>query len=162
MYHSCHFLGCPHGRMARGGNGLPELSPGPATPNSSTSCGRATPETTLWPFQGWPACRAGGLQLSPTPLDTPRCTPMLLPPYHSAYLVLGGESEGVKNSPVFHGVSMDSLKCCYALPLYALRAATPETALWPFQGWLPTGRAACCFLANPLDTPCYAGLELRR
>jgi hypothetical protein len=32
--------------------------------------------TLLQPFQGWPAHRAGALQLSSTPLDTPRRTPM--------------------------------------------------------------------------------------
>jgi hypothetical protein len=35
-----------------------------------TPCGRATPEPTLWPFQGWPVRRAGGLRPSSTPLDT--------------------------------------------------------------------------------------------
>jgi hypothetical protein len=29
----------------------------------------------------------------------------------------------------------------HALPFYALQAATPVTALWLFQGWLPTGMA---------------------
>jgi hypothetical protein len=36
-----------------------------------------------------------------------------------------------------------------ALPFYALHAATPETAIWPFQGWLPTGRAACGHILPP-------------
>jgi hypothetical protein len=46
-------------------------------PYPSTPCGRATPETAIRPFQGWPARRAGGLQPSSTPLDTPRRTPMV-------------------------------------------------------------------------------------
>jgi hypothetical protein len=36
-----------HERMARGGHGLPKVSPGPAMPNPSKPCGRATPETAL-------------------------------------------------------------------------------------------------------------------
>jgi hypothetical protein len=62
----------PHRRMTRGGHGLPKVSPGPTMPEPSTPCGRATPETALWPVQGWPAHRAGGLQPSSTLLDTPR------------------------------------------------------------------------------------------
>jgi hypothetical protein len=65
-----------HKRMAWGGHGLPKVSCGPAMPNPSTPCGRATSETASWLFQGWPACRAGGLRPSSTPLDTPRRTPM--------------------------------------------------------------------------------------
>jgi hypothetical protein len=34
-----------HGRMARGGHGLPKVSLGPAMPHPSTPCERATPET---------------------------------------------------------------------------------------------------------------------
>jgi hypothetical protein len=43
-----------HGRTTRGGHGLPKVSLGPAMPDSSTPCERATPETacghllTLW------------------------------------------------------------------------------------------------------------------
>jgi hypothetical protein len=48
--------------MARGIHGLPKVSPRTALPNPSTPCGRATPETTLRPFLGWPAPRAGGLR----------------------------------------------------------------------------------------------------
>jgi hypothetical protein len=46
-------------RMARGIHGLPKVSPGPAMPNPPMPCGRATPETALWPFLGWLAPRAG-------------------------------------------------------------------------------------------------------
>jgi hypothetical protein len=60
-----------HRRMARGGHGLPKVLPGPAMINRSMPCGRASPETVLWPFQGWPAQRAGGLRLSFTLLGTP-------------------------------------------------------------------------------------------
>jgi hypothetical protein len=66
-----------HGRMARGGHGLLK-SPGPAMPDPSTPCRRATPEMAepLQPFQGWPARRMGSLRPSSTLLDTPRRTPM--------------------------------------------------------------------------------------
>jgi hypothetical protein len=66
-----------HGRMARGGYGLPKVSPGPAMLDPSTPCGQATPERALQPFQGWPARRAGGLRLSSTLLDTARRTAMV-------------------------------------------------------------------------------------
>jgi hypothetical protein len=52
-----------HGRMARGAHGLPKVSLGPAMPDPSTPCGRATRETgerrsaVFYPY-----------------LDTPRCT----------------------------------------------------------------------------------------
>jgi hypothetical protein len=42
------------GCMAWGGHGLLKVSPGLAMPDPSTPCGRAIPETALWPFQGWP------------------------------------------------------------------------------------------------------------
>jgi hypothetical protein len=44
-----------HGRMARGGHGLPKVATGPAMPNSFMTWGRATIETALQPFQGRPA-----------------------------------------------------------------------------------------------------------
>jgi hypothetical protein len=50
-------------------------------PYPSTPCGRATPETTLEPVQGWPARRAGGLQPSFTSLNTPCRTPMISAPW---------------------------------------------------------------------------------
>jgi hypothetical protein len=43
-----------HGRMTRGGHGLPKVLPGSTMPHPSTPCGRVTPETacvrllTLW------------------------------------------------------------------------------------------------------------------
>jgi hypothetical protein len=64
------------GRMARGVHRLPKVSPGPAMPDPSTSCGRAIPETALHPFHRWSSCRAGGLWPTSTPSDTPRTTPM--------------------------------------------------------------------------------------
>jgi hypothetical protein len=42
----------------------------------STPYWQVTPETALQAFQGWPTCRAGGLRLSSTPLNTPSCMPM--------------------------------------------------------------------------------------
>jgi hypothetical protein len=65
-----------HGRMARGGHGLPKVATGPAMPNSFMTWGRATIETALQPFQGWPAHRESGLQPSSTLFVTPRRTPM--------------------------------------------------------------------------------------
>jgi hypothetical protein len=50
---SCHWW--DHGRMTRGGHGPPKVSLGPAMLYPSTPCGRATPETALWPFQRRPA-----------------------------------------------------------------------------------------------------------
>jgi hypothetical protein len=65
-------------RMTRGGHGLSEVSPGPAMPDPSKPCGRATPETTLQLFQVWPAGQAGGLWPSSTPLDAVRpCSSIL-------------------------------------------------------------------------------------
>jgi len=51
-----------HGRTARGGHGLPKVSPGPAMPDPSMPCGRATPETALQQFRGRPAHRVGSLR----------------------------------------------------------------------------------------------------
>jgi hypothetical protein len=59
-------------RMARGIHGLTKVSLGPALPYPSMPCRRATPETALWMFLGWPAHRAGDLRPSSTPLDTPQ------------------------------------------------------------------------------------------
>jgi hypothetical protein len=39
-----------NGRMARGGRGLPKVSPGLTVPNLSTLYGQATPERALRPF----------------------------------------------------------------------------------------------------------------
>jgi hypothetical protein len=68
----------PLGRMARGGHGLPKVLLGPAMPFLSTPCSRTTLEMVLWPFQGWPTRRVGGLCPSSTPLDTSRRTPLEL------------------------------------------------------------------------------------
>jgi hypothetical protein len=57
--------------MARGGHGLPKVSPGPAMPYPSTPCGWTTPETALRLFQEWPARRAGGLRPSFYPFGHP-------------------------------------------------------------------------------------------
>jgi hypothetical protein len=65
-----------HRRMARGGHGLPKVSLGPTMPDPSTTCGRAIPEKGLQLFQLWPACLAGGLRPSSTPLGTSLRTPM--------------------------------------------------------------------------------------
>jgi hypothetical protein len=68
--------GIEHGRMARGGHGLPKVSPRPAIPYPSTPCGWAIPETAVRPVQGWSAQRLGGLRPSSTLLNTPHRTPM--------------------------------------------------------------------------------------
>jgi hypothetical protein len=57
--------------MARGGYGIPKVSPKPAMYNPSTPYERATPETALRPFQRWPHRRAGGLRPSSTPFGHP-------------------------------------------------------------------------------------------
>jgi hypothetical protein len=59
------------GAMARGGHGLPKVSPGPAMTDIYMPCSRA-----LRPFQGWPTQRADSLQPFSTLLDTPRRMPM--------------------------------------------------------------------------------------
>jgi hypothetical protein len=46
-------------------------------PDPSTPCGQATPKTALWPFLGWPPCRAGGPWLSSTPLNNLRRTDLI-------------------------------------------------------------------------------------
>jgi hypothetical protein len=57
-----------HERMARGGHGLPKVSPGPTMPY---------PFTPLQPFQRWSAYRAGSLRPSSTPKGARRHTPMI-------------------------------------------------------------------------------------
>jgi hypothetical protein len=69
-------VGFGHGRMARGGHGLPKVSPGPAMPYPSTPCGRVTRETALWLFLGWRVNSAGGLRPSSTPWGTLRRKPL--------------------------------------------------------------------------------------
>jgi hypothetical protein len=61
-----------HGRTARDGHGLLQVSLEPAMPNPSRPCGRATPKTAERPYQGWHVHRASGLRPSSTLLDTPR------------------------------------------------------------------------------------------
>jgi hypothetical protein len=56
-------------------------------------CGRITPETTLQPFMGWPACRR------PPPLGHPT-------PYASVLIVLNAVNSTILFRTVFHGVSM--------------------------------------------------------
>jgi hypothetical protein len=63
-----------HGRIARGGHGLPKVSPRPPMPDLSTPSGRATPETALQLFQGWPARRTGGLPSFSTLLAVRLCS----------------------------------------------------------------------------------------
>jgi hypothetical protein len=72
------FMTHNHGRMAGGGHGLPNVLLEPTKPFSFMACGRATSETDVKPFQGWPASRAGSLQPSSTPLDTPYHTLMFM------------------------------------------------------------------------------------
>jgi hypothetical protein len=65
-----------HSRRARGGYGLPKVSPRPAVPYPFMPYGWASPETALRPFEQWPVRRVGVLRPSSTPLDTLRHTPM--------------------------------------------------------------------------------------
>jgi hypothetical protein len=60
-----------HGRMAKGGLGLPKVSLGTAICYPCMPCGQTTSETTLRLFQGWPTHRAGGLRPYYTLLDYP-------------------------------------------------------------------------------------------
>jgi hypothetical protein len=70
-----------------------------------TPCRRATPDTALWPFQGWPACKAGGLRPSSTSLETPRRTPVLLEPISLLLRrkQLGGKRRWVIGKKSFYG-----------------------------------------------------------
>jgi hypothetical protein len=63
--------------VARGIHGLPKVSPGPPMPYSFFLWA-SHPRSGLQPFWGWPAWRAGSLQPSSTPLDTPRCAGLAL------------------------------------------------------------------------------------
>jgi hypothetical protein len=67
-------ISCQQARAGRGIHGLPKVSPRLTMPNPSTPCGRATPQTALRLFGGWPARRAGGLRPSSSSLDTPSRT----------------------------------------------------------------------------------------
>jgi hypothetical protein len=49
---SCGSAVGSHGRMARGGHGLPKVSPGLARPYLSMPCGQAIPVTASWQFLG--------------------------------------------------------------------------------------------------------------
>jgi hypothetical protein len=64
------YTGLPGDPAGRGIHGLPKVSPGPAKPDLSTPCGRATPKR---PY----GCLGGGLRPSSSPLDTPRRTGLL-------------------------------------------------------------------------------------
>jgi hypothetical protein len=65
-----------HRRMAGGGHGVSKVLLGPAMPYPSMPSKRATPETNLRLFQGWPSHKARGLRQSSIPLDTPCRMPM--------------------------------------------------------------------------------------
>jgi hypothetical protein len=65
-----------HRCMARGGHGLPKVSPWSAMPYPSTPYRQATPETAVGvPPEGVNSCI---LRPSSTTLDTPRRTPILV------------------------------------------------------------------------------------
>jgi hypothetical protein len=100
-----------HRRMERGGHGLPKVSLGPAMPDPSMPCWRATPETALRPFQGWPARRTGGLRLSSTPMDTLCRTPMQPPKTEAEEAWLQGQRTPW-GSP---GLAHYGLKCRHLL-----------------------------------------------
>jgi hypothetical protein len=51
--------------MARGGHGIPKVSPGPAMPDPSTPCGRATAEMALCPYALMPLCPYALMPLCP-------------------------------------------------------------------------------------------------
>jgi hypothetical protein len=74
--------------MGRGDHGHPKVSSGLNMPDPSMPCRRATPETALWPFRGWPTRRVGCLRMSSTLLDSPRRTPMVGGGYQPSSLLL--------------------------------------------------------------------------
>jgi hypothetical protein len=80
----------------RGGHGLPKVSSGSVMSYPFTPCRRATPETALQPFQGWPNCKAGGLRPASTLLYTPSRTPM-------------GRPIRQRTSPIIDGLTMDPI-----------------------------------------------------
>jgi hypothetical protein len=120
--------------MARGGHGLPYVTPGPTLPYPSMPCGRTTPETALQPFQRWPAHWMGDLWLSSSPLDTPRRMPIKegevkrnepLPPTHP------GERGNWNDRKRKNDENTTSQKCIILASLkfkIVLLAATPG---WP-------------------------------
>jgi hypothetical protein len=121
------------------GEEVPKVSPGPAMPDPSTPCRRSIPETASRLFLGWPIHRAGGLQSSSSFLDTPCRTPLM-------------GSVWLKSRPVFHWVSMNSLKYGYG--------PTCPTTLRPAGCYSLNGlKAVSGYVSAPLDTPCHTGLE---
>jgi hypothetical protein len=122
-----------HRHMVRGGHGLPKVSPGPAMPDPSTSCGRATPEKALRLFQGWPACRVGGLRPSSTPFGHP--TPYA---YDGGLLLREG---GLRDScsdqffPELHlldyGASTKTCGTCQTMTMFYLISLHASTRLKP-------------------------------
>jgi hypothetical protein len=137
------FVGRPI--MERGIHGLPKISPGLAMADPSTPCGRATPKKAVFYPLGYPT------------------------PYGPVRRSGSSERLGVWHGMAWHGMAWHGMeypwstvsiaRARHALPPFALRAVTPETARWLFQGWLPEGRMACGILTSPLDSPCYMGLR---
>jgi hypothetical protein len=154
-----------HGRMARDCHGLPKVSPRLTMPYPSMPC----PETALWPFQGWPACRAGNLRPSSTPLDIPRRTPMakqigrslpfvLIPVIYKTWrphrfpLPNPDKEKWVDfptASPFNHGRissgvhGLPKISLCPAILYYSTPCRRPPwNALLSFQRWVPAWRLA--------------------
>jgi hypothetical protein len=63
----------------------------------------------------------------------------------------GKEREEGKHNRMARGCH-GFFKVSLGLPMYALRADTPEKASWPFQGWPPAERATCGRLITLLNT----------
>jgi hypothetical protein len=126
--------------MARGGHGLPKVSCGPAMPKPYTPCGRATPQTALWPFGGWPTRRAGGLRPSSSPLDTPSHTGPVS--HHHGRTARGGH--GLPKVSPRHAMPHLSMPC---------GRATPAMTLQLFQEWSVRRADGLQPSSTPLDTP---------
>jgi hypothetical protein len=100
-----------HGRRAKGGHGLPKVSLGPAMPNLSTPCERATPETA----RGQVAC---GRLLPPWTIHAVRLFPESN--YSIVFLIPKFQTSPATVHLVSHERRMDVLhgregSCCYEL-----------------------------------------------
>jgi hypothetical protein len=160
--------------MARGGHGLPIVSPWPAMPCLSMPCRRATPETALWPFQEWPARRESGLWPSLTPLDTPRRTPMRAI-HLSISRVLRSTSLSCGRSDVNSESKLELSSASSTWGHRRMAWGVQRGRRWlytvrPFQGW-PARRAyksrawqarVKLYGVHPCHMPMHLGVEGRR
>jgi hypothetical protein len=124
-----------HGRTARGGHRLPKFNLGPrhALPFTIRPANGPLLKGPYSCFRGGQQGKADGLLLPPW-----------TPPRHTSSLPERQEGDSFQDRgwpPIKYPLSIT--KDRHALRYYAQRAATPISALWPFQGRLPAGRVAC-------------------